>query len=424
MLFFCLFIYLLLVIGIVWGFIRKKSNVFVCFFLSYLCLYDWILINLSYVFSSVITFFLKSVQEVLAILICLLFFHNIVRCRKIRIESIDKIMLLFILVSLFGVLSSYAFGNSIKSIIQGGRLYITPILIPYLFYRYGLFENIKTKYLNIYVKLLILILLCYGTVQVYSYNGNLSSLWFYNFYDSEPINPIDTATYNFVRNGKLRATAFFVSSIHLSITFAFLCVYSFILKIRGYYFWCFLTILGIELTQTRIGYFLIIIVLGIIYAAKIIPNYSYWIIPIISIVLTVLFLVLNLTVDESAIGRLVQYLTFYSNFSMFGHGLGDELALVHFDSFYLSIFAAFGAFALLYIYVYIKIIALLHHYYCKAYICDEINRKILLYTIYICCTTLYLFAFHYVAGSFPINLLFHFIFISFSLLRVVRNKIC
>lgn len=416
-----LFLYIALTAGIIYGFIFKKSTIFTLFFLSFICLYDWILIHLSYTLPSNIVLLLKSLQEILASLVCICICYNVYISNKLPINKIDKIALLFLFISIVGIANSFTSGNDIKSIIQGLRLYITPVLIPFLFYKYGLFKQISLRYLNAYIKILICVLLCFSIIQVYSYNGDLSSLWFYNFYNSEPNNPIDFASYNFVRDGNLRATAFFVSSIHLAIAFAFLCMYCFTMKLRGYFFWCILALIGIELTQTRMGYFLLIIVLGIICTSKISHNNSYLIIPFAAVIVTFISLMFEITNDESAIGRLKQYTTFYSDFSIKGRGIGDYFSLVYYDSFYLSILTAFGICALMYIYGYLRYMSILHKYVLNLPNGDD--KKFLSYVVYICCTALYLFAFHYVAGSFPFNFLFTLVFIGLSLCSNYNKRI-
>lgn len=414
--------YLLLFLSIFVSFIKKNSTYFVVSFIVYQCLYDWIIINLSYFLSNNIVLILKSLQEILLSLLCFLFLYRIIQRPRIRLEKIDFVLIFYLLIFVIGLLVSFSKGQSVSNIIQGIRLYVSPIVTPYLLYKYKLFDGLKVDLLNRCFVFLLGFLLMYSVVQVYSFDGNLSHLWFYRFYDDLLVNPIDTASFNYIREGDLRATAVFVSSIHLTVTFFILALYFFIMKVKYWPLWCILALYGIELTQTRVGYFLIFVCIGIHIFRRVFPNRTqYYIIPLLAIGVTMLSLIFQLISDESALGRLVQYVTFMNNFHIMGNGLGDKFALVFYDSFYISLFIAFGILGVIYISCYLKILKILTR---KLLITDESElKKLLMFTVFLGYSVLYLFAFQYVAGAFPFVFIWLLIFISLSQISTssIRN---
>lgn len=401
-------IYCLLVFFIIYTFVKKLNTYFVISFLSFLSLYDWLLINLSYYLPPSFVTLLKCVQEILVVLISVVFICRIIQKHKFKYNKIDKIVFGFVFLCIIGVLMSLISGDDISNIITGMRLYIIPILIPYFFYKYGIFNGINYTYIDSFFKVLILALIIYSLIQILTFDGDLSKLWFYKFYDSLKENPVDKASFNFIRNDRLRATAFFVSSIHMSVISYMISMY-FIIRHKKYWLlWTCISIFGIELSSTRIGYLLLLLSIGIFINEKYLKKHSFFfLIPFSGILFTFLSLVFNITSDESALGRLVQYSSFLSNFSVTGRGLGNFFALVFYDSFYISIFIVFGVLGLLYIFYYCKLINIIIDSYNN-------NKKMMRYSLYISLSALYMFAFQFVAGTFPFCFLFFMLFLSFS----------
>ena len=183
----------------------------------------------------------------------------------------------------------------------------------------------------------------------------------------------------------------------------------FIIRHKKYWLlWTCISIFGIELSSTRIGYLLLLLSIGIFINEKYLKKHSFFfLIPFSGILFTFLSLVFNITSDESALGRLVQYSSFLSNFSVTGRGLGNFFALVFYDSFYISIFIVFGVLGLLYIFYYCKLINIIIDSYNN-------NKKMMRYSLYISLSALYMFAFQFVAGTFPFCFLFFMLFLSFS----------
>lgn len=406
-----LIIYFVLFFFIGYTFIKKYNSYFIVSFLSFLSLYDWLLINLSYYLSPSILTILKSVQEILVMLIFIVFLCRIIQKHTVRHDKIDRIILGYVLLFVTGLAISFVSGNEISNIITGMRLYIIPILIPYFFYKYGMFNNINYNILDKFFKIFIILLITYSIVQIVTFDGDLSKLWFYKFYDKMKDNPIDKSSFNYIRNERLRATSIFVSSIQMSIISYMLAMYFIIRHRKDWLVWTILSIIGIELSSTRIGYFLLLMSAGVYINERYLKKRSlFFVIPFAGITVTFLSLILNITNDESALGRLVQYSSFLGNFSILGRGLGDFFALVYYDSFYISIFIVFGVLGPLYILFFCKLLNIIIYSYNE-------NKQMMRYSMYISLSALYMFAFQFIAGTFPFCYLFFILFLSFAELK-------
>ena len=385
-------IYCLLIFFIIYALFNKLNTVFTISYILYTCLYDWILINLSYSFPAGLLLVLKSIQEVMIVAIITVFMARIAKCGKIRINIVDNLILGIILITVISIFISLVKGDGISTIIQGLRLYFIPILIPYTLYKYKCFDNLNIRTLVWFIVILSSFLVIHSFWQVFTFNGDLRSLWFYDFYNSAEKNPIDTAAYNFIRDNRLRATSIFVSSITLSVAFYVFFIIFVTTKIRLWKLWTILSVIGIELSQTRVGYFLIIISLGIYFQKKIMPrNKHYYLIPICAVITTFISLIFQITGDESALGRLVQYASFPMNFTLY------------------------GIFALFYIYVYYKMITIVINQNISNN--NISNKTFITGNCIIALSFLYLYAFQFVAGSFTMSLVWMLIFISLSKLQ-------
>lgn len=409
-------IYCLLIFFIIYALFNKLNTVFTISYILYTCLYDWILINLSYSFPAGLLLVLKSIQEVMIVAIITVFMARIAKCGKIRINIVDNLILGIILITVISIFISLVKGDGISTIIQGLRLYFIPILIPYTLYKYKCFDNLNIRTLVWFIVILSSFLVIHSFWQVFTFNGDLRSLWFYDFYNSAEKNPIDTAAYNFIRDNRLRATSIFVSSITLSVAFYVFFIIFVTTKIRLWKLWTILSVIGIELSQTRVGYFLIIISLGIYFQKKIMPrNKHYYLIPICAVITTFISLIFQITGDESALGRLVQYASFPMNFTLSGNGIGNKYALIFYDSFYISLLMGYGIFALFYIYVYYKMITIVINQNISNN--NISNKTFITGNCIIALSFLYLYAFQFVAGSFTMSLVWMLIFISLSKLQ-------
>lgn len=416
MLAFFIGIYGLLVFFIIYALCNKLNTIFTISYILYICLYDWILINLSYSLPAQLLLGLKSVQEIVVVAIATVFLVRIAHSGKIRVNVIDNLILGITFITVISIFTSLLKGDGISEIIQGLRLYFIPILIPYALFKYRCFENVNITTLTRFFAVLTVCLLIHSAWQVFTFNGDLKSIWFYDFYNTGEKNPIETATYNFIRDDELRATSVFVTSITLSVIFYVFSIIFVVTKIRFWQLWTILSIIGIELSQTRVGYFLLVISLGIYLQKKFMPkNKYYYLIPIFAIIVTFISLIFQITGDESALGRLVQYASFPENFSLTGNGIGNKYALVFYDSFYISLLMCYGVFALYYIYVYYKMTTIVINYNTSN--CNTKNKTYISGNCNIAISFLYLYAFQFVAGSFAMSLVWLLIFISLSKLQ-------
>ncbi len=428
MIFICLFIFFVLNIGIFVSFFKKKATAFTLFYISYLWLYDWLFISLSYHLSSNLLFLMKSFQEIAMVLLLFVFFvGQMISKRKFTLTKFGIIFSLCVIFPLvIALFNSFYLGHSVEQIIQGGRYFFLPVIIPFLLYKYGLFENLDIKKIKILFYFFLVGSFILALIQVKNFSGNLEELWFYQFFDKGlDGNVVADNPWNYIREGNFRATGLFVSSIMLTIFFAITGIYSLLTFVvnRNYIALIFFIIsfLGIQLTQTRIGLLIMLLSIGIILIMHFKKGVSLsmgmlFCIPIFLIFFTFLVIKFGVIDDLSAQGRPVQYLSFFSDFKLLGSGLGSDLVLVKYDSFYISIFLACGIFSIMYVWYFFYLLKWCYRSLKKT-VKDSEKYIFDMLTLIIGLTFIYAFAFQFLAGSFLFKLIFVFIFISIEAIK-------
>lgn len=409
LLFTCLF---LLYGGIVFAWSNNSHYLLTSCILLLICLYDWLFISLSYFLPNNIVYILKTYQEVLLLVIVIL---HVVYIFSVRYCVVDKISKLFFIcicipfVYLF-VLSIF-FDNSVDMIIKGVKSFYLPIFFAFALYKRRLL-HIKFGVWSYIVVLVV----GFAFWQVYNFHGSLSELWFYDSYKNLDENPVDVGYYNFLKDGFLRATSFFVTPIDLSV-FSAVLVSFFLSKLlyRFSFLTCILLLVGVTgiyLSQTRMGW-LIVAICSIIYILNRIKGFldkRIIFIPCIAIVMTFVTLLLGMTSDLSALGRIMQYVDFISDFIVYGTGIGDQKANFSYDSFFLCSFKMMGVLGILYFAFYLKLVIEMINIY---------NRKINadykdVFIVAVSVALIYVFAFHHFAGSLVLTYIYLFIFYFFQ----------
>lgn len=264
-----LIIVIILYFGLLYTAYNTQKSAFVGILIILCCFYDFLFIDISYTLPAEITTILKPFQEFIILIGCVLILLNRNNKETIRISYKKLLMSLCVLIPLIvSIFSSIINGMEVNILITGFRCFFVPILCTYIVtYKEGI--NIKPWIFEI----ISLLMVIYAIFQVYCFSGNLNELWVYESqYDSYGENLIDKAYYNYLKNGSLRAISFFVTPIDLSITSAacslfFICTYI-NLKKFNYLFFSIFSILGIFLSQTRIGFFTLLIGIGIIIYLK------------------------------------------------------------------------------------------------------------------------------------------------------------
>lgn len=379
---------------------KKTSNTLIIL----LILYDWIFINLSYYLPNNIVFVLKSSCEILIILLLVIL---MIRTRKKT--KISKFDLRFL--GLLGIpfLVSIISGGDLSLALSGYKDYFFPYILAFLL--------LKCHYLNVDYRILtsITLIVTSGAIlQTIFFNGNLTSLWFYDSFSHFDENPIDVGYYNYLKENSLRATSCFVSPIDLSIISAILVLYHLSnivvskCHIKQHFVLMVCALIALLLSQTRVG--VIIVVIGMLTLGVIQFKWSkisllkLYVIPISFIIITFILMAIGMVGDESALGRIVQYITFFDSFSLFGAGIGDYNALFKYDSFLLCTLRMMGIAAILYLSLYFYLFKFIVNLYkskrnfsfCMPFVLSSANALI------------YAFVFQHLAGSIALTLIIIF----------------
>lgn len=423
-LFFCLINlgYLSFFLGIAY----KKISLCVTAYLCVACFYDYIFINASYYLPQSFVALTKPISEYF--LLCLIIYgiFKIIRKKGFQLNVYTKRVISLLLVPSLIVLFSadIIHGNEVGDIIQGLRFFIIPIIIPWLMARYNLFDQVSYKNVGYTIVFLAVTSVVYGIYQKYTFNGNIETLWFYDFFNKMDENPVEIGSFNFIRDDKIRVTSWYVSpiiySLSLAIAFVYIISKLFLKRLTAasYLFYTLVSIFflfGIFESQTRIGLFVAMLSLMVLLLRRTfrfsIPYWIYLIAPLSAIVVTCLSLILGFTEDLSALGRLKQYASIMLYFYPSGNGFGAASVLSFFDSYYLSLMSLYGVFF---------VFPLAFLFFCskKLFICAGRMRSYTHYfivaTFIIALTFIYTFAFQFTAGSYIYKLFFFMVFFSFS----------
>lgn len=390
------------------GLYLKQYQVMILSYIVYVVLYDWIFLSISFEFSSPVILLFQLSPEIITALIFLLTLVRSQRQGRLIFNKHDLMITLCVIAPMFiSCLVSLSLGDGISNVITGLRLYFMPIIIPYFMYRGKMLNKLSIKPIIYVLAILALFNVVYAMIQYYSFNGDLSELWCYQYGEGDgEQNAIDKSSFNFIRNDKLRAIGVFVSSITLTTFFATVMILSVInlKKILSIPI-AIILLYGIYLTQTRVGFVAIFLMIGLICFKKIFRKAKLGVmitIPIMAIVFTFGSIFIGNIDDLSALGRIIQYAKIPELFTLIGYGVGnEEHVLVRFDSLYISVLMAMGVFSIGYLYYFIYISRIIYGY------ADKLSYSVSLFAI----SCLYLFAFQFMAGSATFKILFLLIYI-------------
>lgn len=407
------------------SFLWKKATLFIIFLILIIFFYEFLFIQISDFVDDTVFYLIKSWQEYLfAIVLCFIFIKILI-INTVKYSATDKrIFTILLLLTISGFAASLFQSVSIFDAFLGWRTYILPIFLNYLLYYSDHLFNSSTRAINYTLITFSCIMVLYASYLEASFNGDLTSLFFYDYVNE--ISPIEQGRYNYVRDDQLRATGFFVSpliySSFLGYTSLILLYYILFSKIkkRIWFFFLFVFILyGQYIARTRIGlvnFGVGIISTFLIYYKPYISLRKIVYIPIVLIVLTFIGLITGLTSDPSALGRLVQYTSIPDNFKVTGLGFGDPLTTVFFDSWYISALLLFGLLFPIYVYLHILLLKKIHPYV-SFYKTDlvSIHEKVFFFANYgFFISFIYMFAFQYILGSATIYIFYIMIFLIIS----------
>ncbi|RCW30039.1 oligosaccharide repeat unit polymerase [Marinilabilia salmonicolor] len=410
---------------LIYSFFKQKTWLFVEAMLLFILFYDFLFIKASYVLCDNLVYILKSWQEyfllitVLFILLRYFFYGNF----KIKITKENVVILLLIFLSIYSGLVGFFSGKNLLNMFLSWRSFLLPVLLFILIAKSSRLQNLPLKRLNKFLLIIGFFITGHSIIQFFFFAGDLSSLWFYDYFDKIKDGFIDKSYFNFIRDNKLRATSFYVSPLIFSMVqglFFLLSFFNFLFKKKiAKVIYLLLSLFfgyGIYLSNTRIG--IIMLFIGIFcglliyYFPKIKISFVI-LVPILGVLFTFLMLIFGVVGDLSALGRLKQYVDLYLLFTPLGYGLADLKVTTYYDSWYISILFLFGIFALIYILVHYLLI---NELFSKKINFADIHEQIIWYTtVSYAFSFIYIFAFQYTIGGPPLLLLY-------LLIQIVKTR--
>jgi hypothetical protein len=326
-------------------------------------------------------------------------------------------------------------GTSANQVFLGWRMYMLPLFWSFLLYKTGVMKLVPAKTIIYFLVLVSSFTVIYGVYQDVTFNGNLKSLWFYNFIDK--LNPIEDHPFDFIRDEELRITGIFVSpliyasflsyALLIGAYYIFLGKPNLLKKTLAFFILLFL-VYGQLLSRTRIGFIILLVGLCCSWLVYKRPSSKFIysiLIPLFFFAVTIISLIFGITEDLSALGRLIQYASVPSNFASPGLGFGAEMTNVFFDSFYISVTLLFGVFVPVYLSLYYFLLKKINGY---SYFVKNINTDrfsaILYYSSYgFFFSFIYTFGFHFTMGSATVQIFYLLLFYFISKYEAIPVKL-
>jgi len=393
--------------------IKNKCTLFICLITFIILFYDFVFINISFVVGTHLLFILKSWMEYGFIALLILIFNRVF-ASDFKFEINNEVIIFMILTgfSILGFVTGIVNGDAVSKIGLGWRSYLLPMFLFNGLVWLGFFKEFNFKLYNRFLIGLFFLISISTFHQYITFNKELSELWFYGYFEKGLDTSLDLSPYNYMREGSLRSTGIFVSPLVNSMIFSFFSMLMignvfFTLRIEKRLFYIVLlgmSLVGLYLTNTRIGFILLFVgvLTSFFYFIKGFKN--FWILflmPLMLIVVTFLSLIFGYINDLSALGRLFQYSEFLGYFKIIGLGYGNERVNVYYDSWFISIALLFGIFSIFYLGFYLLLIKRLHlqPMLKNKQILKEKENVFYFTTYSFSFSLIYLFAFQYSTGG-------------------------
>ncbi len=390
------------------------------FFSSYLS------VNLEYAYEGgILLYILKSWRELILLVLLISTLSKMAKGYQLNSLKFFKFDLLIftIVIHIFFVTYAIAFkGNSFFSAINESRFYFIGLyLIFFSIYNFDLtslnFELIKRA-----VYLVIAINIFYASFNYFTFDGVYQTSWKYQFKLDREFIKLKESIWgfrllgnDFVRDGNLRASGFFISTLEYAITLAFTFIIAFVSYLRSKKRAQMIEMLmmisccvGIYTSQTRTAYGIVLLAI-VLYLGFRYYRMKLWFLVAIPIFFTgFVFIAVTIRIpgldEASSFGRILQYVEFINNFDVLGIGFGSSKR-TSFDSFYLSIFTVFGILGIFYLSLIFYPLRMLHKQ------SKEVDRKLetrevlLISTFIFTLTNIFVFGVQYSIYSFQLFLL-------------------
>jgi hypothetical protein len=407
------------------SFAKANGSIFAICLILIAFFYDYVFINLSYTLSPSIVFVLKSWQEFLLFLTFIFLGSHLIIKGKIRISQENYLFFLVFMLSVYGVVVGIISSNGIFKVFLSWRSYALTIFLLMLVSKANRFQGVSYSLLRSFILCVGVIVVVIGIFQHNSFDGNLSTLWFYRYFENIERGSIDSSYFNFIRDGTLRTTSVFVSPLIYSMVVGMVFLLAFfsvifekkrIIKLF-YLFLCLFFSYGLAIANARIGIVMLLVGIACGLVVLCFPRIKFpflFIIPIAGILATIIMMVMGVINDLSALGRLRQYLEFFELFNLIGYGFGDYRTMTFYDSWYISVFLLFGVMSIGYIYLHYLLFKSL--YLTLLHSKGSTSETIIKYsTLSFGFSFVYIFAFQYTIGGPAL-------FVFYLLMQMVSNN--
>lgn len=334
------------------------------------------------------------------------------------------------LLGVIAILTVLGFAVGLSSASPGEALvtwrnYFLPFLVPISLYLAGFFGKTSLRSLAWALLILSSFMAMYSLYATLTFNGDPKTVWFYYFFYDKTVE-MNTGShlvvYQFLRDGSLRASGFFISSVDYSmfsgVVVCFAIALSFYLS--GWQRWLALgfgliSLLGIQLSHTRIGFVIVLLIVTVailMRAARM--RYAGWLtmVPVGVLIISLAAVTVSPDLfDASAAGRPDQYIAAWESFRPFGYGFIPPVdnGPTYKDSMYLSVIGTFGIGAILFlgIFAYLQRALLIQ---LKTSTLPDRDFVVLMATYFALMSLWYVYGVHYTVGSFTENMVLLFTF--------------
>ncbi|WP_336966300.1 hypothetical protein [Sphingobium aquiterrae] len=376
---------------------------------------DIILIPASASAPDILIFIAKSWREIVVI-ICIIMILSRSGRDVVRIPN-DMIFVTVVIVLLTGLgIASGSSRGSIMEIFYSWRSYFLPFLVPWGLYVSRSYRDISPVSLYWLFLGLTSLMALYSIYATFTFDGNIKDIWFYQFiFDKKTdgnLRAVDVA-WSLVRDGNLRASGFFISSVDYSMFSGFAAVYAFVglLYFRPAAFKIpaaiafFLCLVAVYVSRTRVGLLILAIafIIGFAYQVLRFRQPMVYALALAGVVAVSIFYIATHigSFEPSLAGRPIQHVSAVSSFRPEGWGFGpvENNGPTYKDSLYLSALGTFGVATPLFIWIFIKIQSNINNRF------NELRQGQTEYVVAFASllsliTFWYVFGFHYVIGGF------------------------
>lgn len=360
------------------SFYFRSKGTFIALYLLLTIFHDFLFIHLELTTSLGLILPIKSWQELLLIFLLTNYILRIgLRQGKLNRREALTFFVIFFLTA-WGVLAALGGGVKFFEVYTGWRKYMLVFVNTFLLFAVGALDEVSFRLIKRVLFLATFLIIVYafyqrtlfegldmsfgfGTKGFYDFGPDvLKHFWFYDRFGDDHML---AGWPNYIRGGQPRITSIFVSPIILS---EFLSIVATIIviaqikerqaiasRIAGLIF-LFFVLYTMNMSHTRIGFIQIALgtFIGILLGRKTSTG-IYWTL-VIGAIGFLLFLLTAFGIgDDSAQGRLPQYVHMIQAFNWRGLGFGSPESSTYYDSLIISITFLFGAAVPIYAYMYL-----------------------------------------------------------------------